>query len=232
MFDILYFSISVFFRPTYPILPMYEVLKLETADTKEDTCEFVQPSVASLNDLYGGAHVQLNGHGVHAGHAIVKGIDVKTGNLTVIYKRNICKPKAEVIEETIQFPMYCGIRLFNYGDSAANHLVPQFTRLPSHASVSIAEYLKNNNAALQSCTEFRNNCEHFAVACTLGYDFSFKQVEQIMVAFGALKLIDERSMNDLAEYLVTKQFVKYKKGDSYLKLRLQSGKEIHLNFSK
>ncbi|CAG2251168.1 unnamed protein product [Mytilus edulis] len=55
-------------------------------------------------------------------------------------------------------------------------------------------------------------------------------IKQIMIAFEALQMIDKRAMNDLAEYMLTKQVVKYKEGDSYLKLSLKSSEDVDIHF--
>ncbi|CAG2245507.1 unnamed protein product [Mytilus edulis] len=168
-------------------------------------------SVAKFNDLYGGAHIQLGMH-------------------VIGYKRNERRRKAGVIEEHMKYRMHGTVLLINYENIFANHLIPQFTRLPRQASVAIAQYLMNHPAALQSHTGFRNNSEHFAVSCTLGYDLSFEQAKQIMIAFWALKMIDEGAMDDLANYMISRRVVNYIEGSSNVKLSLQSGEEANISF--
>lgn len=191
-------------------------------------------TVAEFNNLYSGAHIRFGSPSAYAHHAIVTHIDKEARKFKVIEINCDNRPnrKAEIREENITYDNYGDVLLVNYEENSRNYLIPQFTRIPHQASVAVAQYFKDNPESLQSYTSngLMDTCEHFAVSCTLGYSFGFQQVKRIIIACGALKMIDNGVIDELYKYIMKRRVVRYKRGNPYLKVKLLSGKEVRINF--
>lgn len=205
--------------------------QVKTATSIKDVYR-VMPSttVVDFENLYDGAHIRMGSTGGYSHHAIVTKIDEKARTFNVIEIN--CENTPTLKSETRTCQKYGDVLLVNYQEKYS--LIPTFKRIPHQASVAAAEYFLKHEDILKSYTsnQLMNTCENFAVSCTLGYSFGFQQLKQLIIALGALNMIDNTVIEKLVEQMSTKQIFTIDRDRRVLKLKSEFCKDGIIEYEK
>lgn len=195
-------------------------------------------SPTKFENLTVGAHIMLSKSVEDHDQAIVTDINKNSRTLTVI--RCICKDKntplskAEIKEEDIKFQDRKQVLLVNYRENVRNNTKIKFTRMPEMASVEVARYFKDNMSSFEIYhPNLMKDCEHFAFCCTLGYPINQQEMNLLMFAIAALKMINKKSENPVMKYLMESEhkLAKYDKGKDQITITSQQGEVANIPFA-